>query len=317
VSKRVRIALFLTFAGAVLCAQELRTRLNGKIEPARDSQALDVELRDTMGHGVIKRIPVSGDGTFSFDVPTGSYDVRLVTAIHNDMITEEYVQLTPVAGTLVLRIPQRETPQPVSGTISVKELQARVPKKAFTAFVKAQRYSEMAKPSEAIEELQKAIAVYPGWRDAHANLGVQLLKTGRTDEALTEFREAIRIGPPNAMLYTNLGAGLATARHLAEGESAVRQALRLDPTDQKAEYLLGHLLAAQPGREKEALENLRRSDGTVAAAKVIEAQVLLRTGDPAGAAGLLHDYLKSPDAGYRKQAEELLRITREIEERHK
>ena len=307
-SKRNWIFLTLTLGCIPAFGQAGKSHLAGRIELAgADSGNLYVELRDPMGHSVVGRSPVGNDGSFTFEAPTGYYDVRVLSAVHDDLITEEYVQVNPMAGPVVLRLPQREKSQPVSGTVSVQELQKRVPKKAWQAFLKAQQYSQASQTDQAIAALRRAIKVYPGWRDAHSNLGVQLLRAGRTDDAVAELREAIRLGPPTALLYTNLGAALATSQHLEEGESAVHLALKLDPADGKAQYLLGHLLAVQPGREKEALENLRKSDAAVPAAKIIEAQVLLRTGDRAGAAAQLRAYLQTPDPGHRKTAEELLR----------
>src|SRR5260370_26613797 len=111
----------------------------------------------------------------------------------------------------------------------------------------------------------------PGWRDAHSNLGVQFLKSGRAQDALGEFQLALRIGPASAMLYTNLATALATIHQMDAAESAVRTALKLDGSDAKAEYLLGHMLAIQPGREKEALERLRAASAQVPAARIVAA----------------------------------------------
>jgi len=137
------------------------------------------------------------------------------------------------------------------------------------------------------------------------------MRVGRTENGLAEFREALRIGPPSVQLYTNLGAALATLQRVREAETAVRAALQLDATDSKARYLLGHMLAVQPGREKEALENLMRAETQVPAARIVTAEVLLRTGDRTRAAAEVHAYLELPDRAYRQQAEMLLQRIRQ------
>jgi len=298
----------VTFGCLAADGQGLHLRMSGKIEGVSgDPGALYVELRDAMGHTVVERSPVASDGSFGIDAPNGFYDVRVVTGIHDEVIAEDYVQINGMNGPLVLRLPQRETPRPVSGVVSVKDLQAQVPKKAWQAFLKAQQYSEAAKTGPAIVQLQRAIALDPGWRDAHTNLGAQLLRAGRAEESLVEFREALRIGPPSAKLYTNLGTALATMHRMEEAESTVRTALNLDGSDAKTQYLLGDILALQPGKEKEALVRLRAASAQVPAARIVAAQLLLYSGEKADATAELRAYLDSGDRGHRQAAEELLR----------
>jgi tetratricopeptide (TPR) repeat protein len=297
----------VVFGALAAYGQGLHLRMSGRIEGIKgDLSMLYVELRDAAGHALVERSQVGVDGTFGFDVPSGSYDVRVVTGVHEEVIAQDYVQINALGGQLVLRVPQDAKPKPVSGVVSVKELQAPVPKKAWQAFVKAQQYAEADQAGLAIEQYQRAIALDPAWRDAHSNLGAQLMRAGRTEDALGEFREALRIGPASAMLYTNLATALATERRTEEAESAVRTALGLDGSDAKARYLLGHVLVMQPGREKEALAELRAASAQVPAARIVAANVLLRTGEKADARAELHAYLDSGDRGHRQVAEELL-----------
>jgi tetratricopeptide (TPR) repeat protein len=257
----------------------------------------------------VEKEAVSSDGTFQFrEVPSGSYQVRVVSAMHNEILLEDLVEVNPFGAQLVLRLPAApRTARPVSGIVSVRELQSRVPKKAMQAFVKAQHYSDASKPAEAIEQLRLAIALDPDWRDAHVNLGAALVRTGRYDEALVELQEAIRIGPPTAMVYTNYAAALATIKRMEEGEKAVREALRLDPSFWRAHYLLGHMLALQAGREREALERLRAGAVLVPGGRIIAAQVLLRQGDRGGATAELQAYLESGERTHRAEAQQSLK----------
>jgi tetratricopeptide (TPR) repeat protein len=196
--------------------------------------------------------------------------------------------------------------RPISGVVSVRQLQSRVPKKAFEAFVKAQQYTESAKPVEAMQQLRKAIALDPNWRDAHLNLGTALVRAGRYEEALAELEQCIRIGPPSAMVYTNYAAALATLLRAAEAEKAVREAIRIDTSFRRAHYLLGHILAMQTGRDTEALERLRTGAVEVPSGHIIAAQVLLRHGDRAGATAELQAYLQSGERAHRADAEKFL-----------
>lgn len=278
--------------------------LSGRVEFMESPAELYVELRE-LGTGLrSQKESVASDGTFHFrDLPAGSYQVRLVSALHNDILTEEFVDVNPFSGQLVLRLPRAAQTKPVSGLVSIRELQSRPRKKAFEAFIKAQHYSEASKPAEAIEQLRRAIELDPKWRDAHLNLGVELTRTGRFQEALAEMQEAVRIGPATAMVLTNYAAVLTTLRRPAEGEKIVRQAINLDPSCWRAHYLLGHILALQTGHDEEALEQLRTGAAQVPSGHIIAAQVLARRGDREGAAAELRAYLKSGEKAHRAEVQ--------------
>jgi tetratricopeptide (TPR) repeat protein len=296
------------FASLGFC-QAPHAFVNGRVEPVDGDANLYVEFRE-MGNGtVVQRETVAVDGSFHLrDLASGTYEVRVVSGLHNDTLWQEFVDVNPLSGPLVLRLPKTQQPQarPVSGVVSVRELQTHVPKKAFQAFVKAQHYAESAKPEEAIVQLRRAIELDPNWRDAHVNLGAELVRAGRYPEALSELEAAIRIGPPSAVVYTNYGAALATVRRLPEAEKAVREALRLDPSCWRAHYLLGHILASQSGRDEEALDQLRSGAVAAPAGHLIAAQVLLREGDRAGAAAEVRAYLKSGERTYKARAQQSL-----------
>jgi tetratricopeptide (TPR) repeat protein len=259
INKLVIAAMFWTALG--FC-QGSRGFLAGTVEPVDGSGSnLYVEVRDVANRTTMEREELGIDGSFRFrDLPCGSYEIRVIAAVHNDTLVQEFIEVNPLGGQIVLHMPRMERARPVSGLVSVRELQTRVPKKAFQAFVKAQHCAESDKPAEAIEQLRPAIETDPNWRDAHVNLGAELMKSGRYEEGLAELQDAIRIGPATAMMYTNYAAALASLNRGAEGEKAVREALRLDGSFWRAHYLLGHILSMPSGH-------------------IVAAQVLLRNGD--------------------------------------
>jgi tetratricopeptide (TPR) repeat protein len=307
-NKFKRIVTACMFWPALGFCQAPRVSLAGRIEPVEGSNSnFYVEVRDLGNHMTQQRESVATDGSFQFrDLACGSYEIRVVTALNSETLVQELIDVNPMGGQVVLHMPRTETTRPVSGVVSVRDLQSRVPKKAFRAFVKAQHYAETNKPDEAIGQLRQAIALDPNWRDAHVNLGAELMKVGHYEEGLEELQEAIRIGPPTAMMYTDYAAVLATVRRPADGEKAVREALRLDASFRRAHYLLGHMLAMQSGRENEALDHLRAGATEVPAAHIVASQVLLRSGDQARAVAELREYLKSGDRVHRAQVQEWL-----------
>ena len=57
---------------------------------------------------------------------------------------------------------------------------------------------------EAIQEFQRATFIDPHYDKAHNNLGVALLKSGKTDAAVAEFRWIVAQDPRNVEALTNL-----------------------------------------------------------------------------------------------------------------
>ena len=219
--------------------------------------SLFVELYNERDHRVMGRAEVRGDGTFQLDgVVPGAFDVR-VTADGENPVFEQYLRIDRTSSPLALLLPTRAASQPVNGTVSVQQLAHPVPKKAYKAFVEAQRYQDPQDTPRAIAKLEEATRIDPDFRDAHINLGARYARTGRNAEALAEFQRALRIGPPNALVYTGLAwASLSLALN-EEAEGYARKALALSPKDAKAHVVLGCALSGQPGRETEALDHLQ------------------------------------------------------------
>lgn len=87
----------------------------------------------------------------------------------------------------------------------------------------------------AIQLLRLAVQQEPEHVDAHADLALVLLTTGRAEESLVHWDKRLRLTPGDAMAWHNYGQALATAGRLDAAVSAFEQALRLAP-DQALTY---------------------------------------------------------------------------------
>ena len=64
----------------------------------------------------------------------------------------------------------------------------------------------------------------PADADAHHNLGIVLMRSGRHDEAVVAYRQSLRYRPNYGPTFMNLGYALKDSGRLAEAAAAWEQA---------------------------------------------------------------------------------------------
>lgn len=197
-----------------------------------------VEIYDTRTNHMIERVPVNR-GQFELDnVPVGSYTIRLVTAPGEAPIVEEFHQFEPGGAPLVLDLPERASDKPISGIVSLRDLEHPIPKKALREAYEAQQFSRANNLPKAIAKLESAIRIYPAYRDAHLNLGAEYARTGRIADARAEFQKALDIGPPVSAVYADLALISVALHRNLEAEEFARKALELDAVNPTARKVL-------------------------------------------------------------------------------
>jgi tetratricopeptide (TPR) repeat protein len=220
------------FAGGVTVSGEVRA---GSGAQRRD---FSVELYSTRSNAVIEREPVDGTRFEFRNVPPGDYAVRLVTTPDEAPVVQEFYRVDQGSGPLVLQLPEKREPRPISGTVSLRELEHPIPIKALRAASDGHRYAQSNEPEKAIAKLEQAVRIDPSFRDAHSDLGVQYAVAGRFAEAQAEFQKALAIGPPAAAIYANLALTSVAFGRRSDAEAFTRKALQADPQNSVALKLL-------------------------------------------------------------------------------
>jgi tetratricopeptide (TPR) repeat protein len=267
--------------------------VRGQIENARLGETLMVELRGGGFDQVPRKATVGPTGDFEFDsVPEGDYQLR-VTDFHGNVLREKFLSLSDGYGYLSVRLPRPQVQQPVSGIVSARELQQKVPSKARREFMRA--YQELQKQAiqKSIDSLHKAIAVYPSYVAAHNQLGVCYVTLNQFDKAAAAFRKAAEFAPDSPVPKYNLSIALYVLHDYAEAEAAARLALKLDPSLAVTHYLLGMSLHAQRRDGQETLDNLRWAARQFPRARLTAAAILSESGRRREAASELREYLRS------------------------
>src|SRR5207249_887871 len=78
---------------------------------------------------------------------------------------------------------------------SITEALRLEPDQPLIRFALALVYDGTGHPQEALEELQRVLALQPGNDDAHRVLGDILLRRGRQEEGLAELKQAVDLRP--------------------------------------------------------------------------------------------------------------------------
>ena len=110
-------------------------------------------------------------------------------------------------------------------------------------------------------EFRAAIRLKPNDPTALCCLGEALRNQGKIEEALAQDGAALKLLPDEPIIRYDRGLALFVQGKIDEAMAEYRAAIRLAPGLAYAHYDLGQvLLLKQPGRVREALEELRRGD---------------------------------------------------------
>jgi TolB-like protein/Tfp pilus assembly protein PilF len=107
-------------------------------------------------------------------------------------------------------------------------------------------------------EFERAIALNPGYANAHHWYSDYLSAVGRHDEALAAEKRALELDPLSPIINTWMGRRYYQARHYEQAYAAVHEALELDPDFEPGLVHLG-LICVQLKRHDEAIAVLKRA----------------------------------------------------------
>jgi len=107
------------------------------------------------------------------------------------------------------------------------------------------RAEQKGRLSEACELYRKAVAVAPGYAQAHLNLGIGLEAIGDTDAAIGSHERAVANDPGNPYANYNLGRLLYKRGALPRAERLLRTALERKPDFPEAQVVLSNVCDSQ------------------------------------------------------------------------
>jgi Flp pilus assembly protein TadD len=144
---------------------------------------------------------------------------------------------------LSIRLDLPKTEKPASGTVSAHDLAHPVPSKAWKEYLAAQSATTAGDSDKAIAHLQRAVSIDPEYGQAWNDLGVALMRKGRTAEAADCFQKAADFQPQMPLVHINLSIAQSKLGLLDDAEASARRALALDAQSQRAQQALTLSLA--------------------------------------------------------------------------
>jgi len=217
----------------------------------RADARLKVMLESTNSSGL--SVVADDNGSFSFKSLTpGTYTIIIDAGesfepvrerVYIDENRDRNVRGTGGAVARIITVPIYLQPKrgvDKSGSIGTVDASlVSVPKEAQELYQKALDSSRAGDSKTAIEQLNRAIEIYPQFALALNELGVQYLKINQPDKSVEPLRAAVKCAPDSFMPRLNYGIALLETAKFAEAEKELKEAVSKNSSSPVAHLYLG------------------------------------------------------------------------------
>lgn len=235
----MRFALFLLFflASFIITSAQGANVLEGKvITPSGMQPTHPVRVKITVNGRPIYETFTDLSGRFSFPgLSRGTYQL----IAEGDGLTFETTTVSadiPAFGSGAQGFTQDIQLRPIAHKPNtqpgvVNAFSQNVPPAAKQALDAGLKLVGEGKIEPAIENMRKAVKIFPDYFDAHLQLGNVFLKIDQLQEAIAELDMARQINPNDERAYQSFGLLLMKQRNFAVAVAIFAEAGRLNPTN--------------------------------------------------------------------------------------
>lgn len=166
---------------------------------------------------------------------------------------------------------------------------------AVEAYKKSRELDQAGDNKKAVEQLNKALSIYPRFGPALNQLGIQYLKLGQADKAAEALEQAVKLAPNEFMPRLNYGIALLNLKKFDQAETQLREALAKNDTAPTAHMYLGITLMSLQrldDAEQELLKAIGSNSNEIAPAHRYLGGIYWAKRDYKRAADELEVYLK-------------------------
>ena len=195
-----------------------------------------VELREVLTGATAQASYTNPSGQFEFNrIPQGTYIVVATSQLDE---ARETVKVQQMGTDVVLHLPRSfNATEHSQSMVSVQQL--KVPGKARAAFKRAQEALSKQNAERALQEVTKALAIYPQYAEALVLRGILKLDQEHPEAALNDFDEALKNDPSYPMAYIALGATYNRMSKFDDALRALDRGVALAPTSWQAYFEIG------------------------------------------------------------------------------
>jgi tetratricopeptide (TPR) repeat protein len=233
----MKCAFFLLLFLASSSLASAQNVLSGKvITPSGIQPTTPVRVKLTFNGRAINETFTDLSGRFSFPgVARGTYQLTAEGDGINFETTTVYAEIAAFGSApqsftqdIQLRpVAHKPTTQPGVVNAFIQD----VPEAAKQALALGIKLAGEGKVESAVENMRKAIKIFPDYFDAHLELGNIFLKAEQFNEAIAELDLARQVNPNDERAYQSFGLLLMKQRSFAMAVAIFAEAARLNPAN--------------------------------------------------------------------------------------
>lgn len=201
------------------------------------------------------------------------------------------------------------TPENSRSTALLDVIDARAPVEAREELIRGREALSKKSYEQSIAHLQKAIAVYPEFYEAHLLLGTALMDEREWKKAETAFERASELKAGSAAAILSLGEVYWRQKRYDEAEKTLLDGLKLDDKSWHGHFTLARLYWDQDNIAKAgpAIGRTLQLKPDFAEAHLLAGNILLKINQSQRALAEYQEYLKlEPKGEFAPQARELV-----------
>ena len=277
------------------------------VEGGAPAENVVVRLDSSRG-GYVAETVTDRSGKFRFSGLTpDDYTVKVHTLGYKD--AEQRVDLLRISSDYVfLQLAPDGSAAAKPALAPAMLIDANVPPDARKEF-EAGREAVMTKKLDAgITHLQKAVAAYPNFFEAHLLLGTAYLDTRKLDKSEASLRRALEIKPKTTAALFALGEVYREQKKYDEAEKALKDGLEQDERSAQGRFTLGRVYYEKGEIVKAGPEVGRaiRLKPDFAEAHLLAGNILLRARQAENALVEFQEYLRlDPKGEFAEQARQI------------
>lgn len=260
---------------------------------------------ERFGGGLVDQIDTDGTGRFRFsNLQRGYY--RVILNVPGFRPAQQDADLQVVFRAFLIFELASEKSGP---TALIDVIDARAPAEAREELIRGRAALGKKSYDESVAHLQKAIAAYPEFYEAHLLLGTALMDAREWKKAEVAFQRAVKLKAGSAAAMLSLGEVYWRQKRYEEAEKTLLDGLKLDDkswhgyfTQARLYWDLGNIAKAGP-----AIGRTLQLKPDFAPAHLLAGNILLRINQQERALAAYQDYLRlEPKGEFAAQTRELV-----------